>query len=261
MAKYFYNFGMQEVELIDEATGVAPIGIDWQYKLGDDGEILINIANLDYGSTKNISAYYNGEKLCYMTDMISGEKGIDTIKAVGFEPQLLSYSPVVFGIENLHVSGNKLVWDFIDPKVTDTTVYKVNPNGSVNIAGRVNKNSFSYTENGCYIVKQTADKGRGKMITTDSEGMFKAQISNVKLLNSSVTCKVTVENISDIFASGEFFIGTKDINGEFSEKGIYNMSLKPGEVKEFTLRMPKDTNACTLSAELGGSVLCEVVLD
>ena len=102
-------------------------------------------------------------------------------------------------IDNLVFSGenNTLTWDKVGTDYAGANVYKYNTNGSLQKLGYTSGNSYTYPENGTYIVRPVMSDNtelEGKVITTVApENLI--NISKIHLSQQGVYT-IIVENIT-----------------------------------------------------------------
>ncbi len=235
--KLFKKIGILDVELIDERTGKSPDGVDWQYTVTEDGELLVNVANLDYQTSKNISVYYKCRKVSGMTDLINGENIGGSVLVNGYEPRLLSYKEYKPGIKNVSYIENerRITWDTTDGRAACVTVYRVRHDGVFEIAAKTSNNSFLCDNDGCYVIKPDGDNGYSEMINVGNENAFSVEVTDVEIVNGNVSCTIRITNVSDLYASD--IVTVRFGNGE-NDETEFNISAKSGETKELSFSMP-----------------------
>ena len=85
----FADIGINDIELIDEATGAPVTGFEWCYT-DYDGGILLNLCLYSWDKDKNISIKLNGQTVTGAKELRSGNTLGETFTVNGYEPMLIS---------------------------------------------------------------------------------------------------------------------------------------------------------------------------
>lgn len=258
--------GIAEVTLRD-STGAIPENLDWSYSVDNNG-ILINMTNLEYDNTKDLSVYYNGEKLDNMTELISGTSGVSTVSLEGYTPQLLSYEfKVDADVEITNISNDKanstITWDYSTDNNIGANIYSVEKDGYTYFKGTVQGNSYTYSENGTYIVRAVRDMGEsnGRIITiTDNDTDMSVTLERFSYGTGSVFCDISVTNNKAAFVTGVIAVKVLKADGSV-DNYIYNkMTLGPEKTSRFTTSMEISSEAAELEILSLDSILSKNVI-
>lgn len=218
------------VTLVDEATGKAPTDIDFSYSI-ENGRLLVNIVNLVYDTTKNISVYLDGKKISGMTDLISGTSGIGTVVAEEYTPQLLSYMIQYPVINNFSVNKDEgiISWEYIPGSYWGADIYKVSETGILEKTDTVETDYYEYPEYGSWFIEAVHGKEKGKFVSVFGSMPFKLNVSKVKSVPDSISAVVSAENISGNYAAAEIEIKAFNSEGKVIGKSVNKLSLKSGK--------------------------------
>lgn len=247
------------VSLIDTATGKAPEDIDWQYVIHGDS-FLINIANLENGTVKNIEVYIDGEKINGMRECISGKSGLETVTAVCDIPQLIEYAvPKKSDIENISANLEKgiIQWEYSGNDFIGANVYLLNRDGALEFKGSTEKNYFTCLDDGTYIVRTVNRNNKesdGKIITFAENKPLEITALDCKFNNGYITCDINVSNNTDGFVSAVVGIQALDSLGQ-AKNYVYNkITFVPLAESSLTTTMPVAADAKTLKAIVTDSI-------
>lgn len=215
---YLQGFGLSEITLIDEGTGEAPIGLDWQYVI-NRGRILINITNLEYDTVKRVSAYYNGEKLENMSELITGNDNVSTLTLDEYTPQLLKCDIPGYKdceIVDIYLDGNTINWSVEGDYYEGANIYRVGQLGNLIFEGHTSGMSFACSESGSYIVKAVGRdaESMGKIITLSDELPCGISVNQVSVKERSVSCELQVTNNGDSYTTGVVAVRISSDSGE-----------------------------------------------
>ena len=220
-SNFLKSLGMQRVMVLDNTTGEIPENLDWQYDLNEDS-LLVNLTNLEYDSTKNISVYLDGNKISGMHELTSGLKIPDTILLEGYTPKLLKYSftpPILSEIANISYDKEteKVTWTHRGENYSYDSVYRLKENGNLEFIRYCTDENFSCTDSGTFIVKSVDESGnesRGKVITVSKSTLFTINVDNICFGNNYVNGELGIKNNSKNYATGLAVIKAIGENGE-----------------------------------------------
>lgn len=220
------------VVTLKDANGAEPSNLDWQYSVTED-RILVNVTNVaGYGDVKNISLYYNGEKLEGLTELISNTENVSTVTLAGYEPQLLRYQLkeyVPTEVKNIAVDGNKITWEAVGDDYAGMNVYFYNNSKRLVFMGTVTANEYSCESEGSYILKPVQKDGTelaSTMVSVASSIDIKVTYSN------RGTVKALVQNDTGNYVYGKVKIEYMDSDGNILAYGYGQTFIRPGENNE-----------------------------
>ncbi|MBP3359970.1 MAG: carbohydrate binding domain-containing protein [Clostridia bacterium] len=240
---------LTRVEL-KNSDGSTPTMLDWFYTADKYGNLLINISNVDYdnyGTAKTVNVYFDGEKVTGLTDLISGTTYADSVTLNSFKPQLLS-TPVEIPkaeIQNPYVDtdNNRLVWTVTDGEYAGAEVYK-KTEASYELVTTVFGDNYEYTGPGIYVVKLAGDETECADLTQliALDRAITASLANITVSESSVSCDVSAENISDYAFNAK--IKVELLNADGTASGRYHSQIKKIDSNKdiaFKISLPKYT--------------------
>ena len=220
------------VVTIKDANGAEPSDIDWQYSVTED-RILLNITNTaGYGDVKNISVYYNGEKLEGLTELISDTDNINTVELCGYEPQLLRFrfkEYVPTEVKNITVDGNKITWEVVGDDYAGMNVYFYNNSKKLIFMGNVSADEYNCESEGSYVLRPVRKDG------TELEGIMVTAASSVDIevpYSDRGSVKAIVKNYTGNYVYGKVKIEYMDSNENILAYGYGQTFIKPGENNE-----------------------------
>ncbi len=173
---------------LKDANGAEVSNLDWQYSVTED-RILINATNMaGYGDVKNVSVYYNGEKLEGLTELISNTDNLSTVELNGHEPKLLQYILKVYeptAINDVYVDteNSKIVWDVVGTDYVGMNIYFYGSSKKVEYLGQFTGSEYAYTQEGMYIIRAVNADGtevESKNITVVNDGSFEIEVISAK---------------------------------------------------------------------------------
>lgn len=235
--EFVNSCGLGEVTLLD-SNGDAPKNLDWTYTIDNRG-ILINITNLEYDTTKNLTVYYNGTELENMTDLISGKSGIQTVALEGYTPQLLSYNFVVdpdIEIMNISNENGSIKWDYSTENNIGANIYLLDRDGNANLVETVSGNEYVYSVNGTYVVRAIRDtqESTGRIITvTGNSDDMSITLNKISKSASSLHCNITLTNNERTYTTGVVAVRVLKEDGSVDNQTFNKITLAPGESTDF----------------------------
>lgn len=220
------------VVTLKDTNGAEPSDLDWQYSVTED-RILVNVTNIaEYGDVKNVSVYYNGEKLEGITELISNTKNVSTVALKGYEPQLLQYKfkeYVPTEVKNIAVDGNKITWEAVGDDYAGMKVYFYNNSQKLVFMGNVTDNEYNCESEGSYILKPVLKDG------TELESTIVSVASSIDIevpYSNRGTVKALVKNYTGNYVYGKVKIEYMDSNGNVLAYGYGQTFIQPGENHE-----------------------------
>lgn len=236
------------VSLIDQATGTAPINLDWQYSVFD-GILLVNLANLEFDSVKNLSVYFDGEKLTGMKECISGKTGIDTVELTGYIPQLLQYKIphyVEAEIRDISVGENRrLSWSYIGDYM-GANIYSVESSGNITLIDSIETTEFFCLDSGTYLIRALGRKeyeSKGKIVTVAEDMPLSLTLDSVTLNKGYVTCDVSLKNKRDTYVSVVVCVRVLTENGKVNQYTYNQVTLRGSQKDSIKILMPFSEDA------------------
>jgi len=231
------------VTLVDEDTGEAPTDIDFSYSI-ENGRLLANITNLVYDSVKNISVYLDGRKLSGMTDLISGESGIDIISADEYTPVLISYiiqKPVInnFSVDK---SDGVISWEYVPGSYWGADIYKVSGKGELDFYERCENDYYTLPEYGSWYIKAVYGDENGSLISVFENSPFDVNVRNVRKFGGNLYADIEIKNICGQYARAEIRHQIYDSDGNFYGRTSNTISLQAGGKTDIQLSVPTGDN-------------------
>lgn len=245
---YLKTFGMQDITLTDNSTGEAPTDVDWSYVVNDE-KVLLNITNLDYNKSKDISVYYNGDKLADMTDLIGGEHNISEVTLESGTPQLLECSLGEDGISDLRCENSVLKWRYNKIGGGSAKIYKLNANGTTTLINTVIGKEYGVNSDGTYIVKDTKLQNKGEIISMFNSKPLELNVDNVSYSGNCLAAKASFKNTSNEYVNAVFSLNVLDSEKNVLKGANYKITVPPQGTDGFEISLSvQEANEIVLSA-------------
>ncbi len=257
-ADYFKN---DRIKLIDNATGAAPLEVEYIYDI-KDGDVLINMVNHSFDNTANVSVYLDGKKLSGMKNVLTGE-------VMGENLELGSYTPLMLKSvadtnspekpQNLQYSDGKITWNgaegityyvYYADGFSDERLYIATKDTFINIS-----------ESGKYrVMPVSADGVAGESAEINAEiyvePTFDIEISNCEWSNNGINATVVARNISEKFEG----VTIKLVADNGKNAVGHNFLIPPAGNSNLTVSFPGKITSVTAFAinPVNGNVIAEV---
>ena len=198
VATAFQNyFTSDRVRVIDNSTGKTAAKVEYVYKVGESGSVLVNIVNHNENN-KTVSVYLDGEKITEMKNVLTGEDmgGSYTLKQyVPLTLKLKNSTETPSELKNLKYNGNILSWDDDDNAVL-YSVYYTDATGEEVLLARTENNYCTGSGYGIYTVIPENSLGvQGPATTLNAESHFDIKFNSVELTGGT-NVSVNVKNNS-----------------------------------------------------------------
>ena len=154
--KAFQNYFSEErISIIDNSTGKKATNVEYEYYIGNEDSLLINMVYHSFDSQKNVSVYLDGKKVSGMKNILTGEVMGDSYTLEGYVPLTLklrytTQTPSQPG--NLAYGNNVISWDD-DEKAAYYNVYYKDESGSEILYKIVDDSYCVYSGYGTYRVE------------------------------------------------------------------------------------------------------------
>lgn len=240
--EYLDDLGLLPLVLVDEDTGKPAKNTDWSYVF-ENGELLINATNLEYGTKKKFSVYFNGKMVTGFTNLITSEEGLTVVTADEQTPVLLEAMLGSCEVQNLRVdySENKIRWDY-DGAYGKAEVYKVNNDGSLTKLATVGTTEYAFDGAATYIVKGVNSGKKGEIISTDGTGLtyFVEKLSRSE---RAVDGTAVYKNTLNRYLTVEIELSALNSASEEIGSVSYKLTLMPGKTDSFGFSFPTSERA------------------
>lgn len=253
VANFITNKNLSRVTLKD-SSGNAVSGLDWSY-YADEYKAYVNVTNLDYGTTKNINVYLDGEQVTGMTELISETENVSTAAVVGLQPQLLEITLVepseIISIAD-DSSAQEITWDYTDGIYNGVNIYKLSGSDSFEFVATVTGGtSWAYTESGTYAVKSVDDESAitdADKVTVVSNSIFTLTVSDVKKSGENVSATVQTVNNENSAMQGVIKFEVLDSENNIINYHYQTVTIKGGATDSFKISLPVTESAAKVKA-------------
>lgn len=239
------------VTLKDTSTGTTPANVDWQYSISNE-KVLVNMSNLDYGTTKNIEVYLDGTKLTGMNELLDRKENVSTVAAKGFEPQLVEYNfsgaVVAAEIKDVAVNADTISWNYSGNDYRGANIYKV-VGGELEFVAKVGSTSYECEEDGLYVVKafgRENGESMGKRVYVQDNTALTLAVNSLVYERGYLTVDIKLTNNTNEYASGIVAVEVLNSNGAVNKYAYADIVLAAGSEDGFVLSVPAGADAATL---------------
>ncbi len=234
---------------VRDTSGNSITGLDWSYYM-DEYRLLVNVMNLDYGTTKNLDIYLDGKKLSGMTELISGRENIEAISAIGYEPQLLEIT-IAEPSEIIDIAADnatqEIIWNYTDGIYKGVKIYKLSSLGDFELVTTVTDDtSWSYTQSGTYAVKSVDDESEitdADTVYAVSNTMFTLTVTNINKSGNNVSGTVQTVNNENIPVRGVIKFEVTDTEGNIINYYYQTLTIKDNATDCFKISLPVNEKA------------------
>lgn len=233
---------MLQAVLIDEDTGKPAKNIDWSYVF-EDGKLIVNATNLEYGTKKKFSVYFNGKRVTGFTNLITFEEGLTTVTADEQTPVLIEAMIGSCEVSNLRVDyGENIIrWDY-DGAYGRAEIYKVNNDGSAAKLATVGETEYPFDGAATFIVKGVNSEKKGEIISTDGTGLtYSAE--NLSRTDGAVDGRAVYKNTQNHYLTVQIGLTALDFAGGEIGSASCKVTLMPGQADEFRFSIPTAARA------------------